>query len=78
MKIVLGGEESFIAEVPEDITLKQLIEQCDKIIPRYFAYGVGITSLKANGFSENIDTEIIIDYDSVRPANKDVDCIIKG
>ena len=33
MKFILNGcDISFIAEAPEDITLKQLLKQCDKII----------------------------------------------
>ena len=77
MKFILNGcDISFIAEAPEDITLKQLIKQCDKIEPHWCA--CGICSLDHYGFSEdNYDTEIIIDYDSIKKASDDVSCNIK-
>ena len=56
-------------------TLKQLIEQCDKIKPDYCA--CGICSLEYVGFPEEIDSEIIIGYDSVRKTNEDVCCKIQ-
>ena len=76
MKFVLNGcDISFIAEAPEDITLKQLIEQCDKILPDYCA--CGICSLDYAGYAEDTEPEIIIDYDSIKKANKDVTCSIE-
>ena len=77
MKFILNGcDISFIAEAPEDITLKQLIKQCDKIEPHWCA--CGIYSLDHYGFSEdNCDAEIIIDYDSIKKASDDVSCNIK-
>lgn len=75
MKFVLNGcDISFIAEAPEDITLKELIEQCDKIQPMWC--GCGICSLEYKDYPENIETEIFIDRDSVRKANDDVPCWI--
>lgn len=72
MKFILNGcDISFIAEAPEDITLKQLLKQCDKIKPDWCA--CGICSCK-----EDEETEIIIGYDSIRKANDDVSCKIKG
>lgn len=75
MKFILNGcDISFIAEAPEDITLKQLIKQCDKIRPDWCA--CGICSLEYEEYSENTEPEIIFGYDSVRKANKDVCCKI--
>lgn len=67
-----GCDISFTAEAPEDITLKQLLKQCDKIEPLYCA--CGIRSLREGDWKE---TEIIIDYDSVKKANEDVGCTIR-
>lgn len=76
MKFVLNGcDISFIAEAPEDITLKQLLAQCDKIYPDWCA--CGICSCERVGFSENINTEIIIGYDSIEKTSDDVACQIK-
>lgn len=75
MKFVLNGcDIYFLAEAPEDITLKQLIEQCDKIKPDYCA--CGICSYEAAGFDESDKSEIIIDYSSIRKVNDDVPCEI--
>ena len=75
MRFVLNGcDISFTAEAPEDITLKQLLEQCDKIKPDYCA--CGICSYEKGGWSQDFPPEIIIDYDSIRKANDDVPCQI--
>lgn len=75
MKFVLNGcDICFIAEAPEDITLKQLLEQTDKIFPHYCA--CGICSLERDGWKTEPSTEIYIDYDSVRKANDDASCDI--
>ena len=75
MKFILNGcDISFIAEAPDDITLKQLIRQCDKIKPDYCA--CGICSLEYEEYPENTEPEIIFEYDSVRKANEDVSCRI--
>ena len=76
MKFILNGcDISFIAEAPEDITLKQLINQCDKIEPHWCA--CGICSPKYAGYSDDCEPEIIIDYDSIKKVNDDVSCNIK-
>ena len=76
MKFILNGcDISFVAEAPEDITLKQLIEQCDKIKPDWCA--CGICSLEYVGFPNDIEPEIIIDYDSVKKVNDDINCRIE-
>lgn len=71
IKFILNGcDIAFIAEAPEDITLKQLLKQCDKIDPDYCA--CGICSAK-----EDDKVEIRIGYDSVEKVNCDVECSIK-
>lgn len=75
IRFVLDGcDISFIAEAPEDITLKQLLKQCDKIRPHWCA--CGICSIERSKM-ENMATEIIIDYDSIQKANEDVECDIR-
>ena len=69
----LEGENiAFIAEAPEDITLKQLIKQCDKIKPRWGTCGIEAIS----EYETNLETEIVFTYDSVRKTNEDVLCEI--
>ena len=76
MKFVLDGcDISFVAEAPEDITLKQLLKQCDKINPDWCACGISSYE-KVYGVAK-VETEIIIDYDSIKKANDDVPCTIK-
>lgn len=76
LKFLLNGcDIYFIAEAPEDITLKQLLKQCDKITPYWCA--CGICSLSEAGFSEDRETEIMIDYDSIKKCNENVNCKIK-
>ena len=75
-----GCDISFVAEAPEDITLKQLLKQCDRIEPDYCACGIRsitdeeIESQKRWG---GLDTEIIIDYDDIYKTKSSVACIIK-
>lgn len=78
IKFVLNGcDISFTAEAPEDITLEQLLKQCDKIKPDWCA--CGICSYERAGFEENTPVEIIIGYDSIKKANDEVSCtIVKG
>lgn len=59
IKFVLDGcDISFIAEAPEDITLKQLLKQCDRIKPMWCACGIKTAD-------ENDKVEISIGYDSI-------------
>lgn len=75
MKFILNGcDISFVAEAPDDITLKQLIKQCDKIKPDWCA--CGICSLEYEDYPEDTETEIIIDYNSVRKVDESVSCSI--
>ena len=76
MKFVLNGcDISFVAEAPADITLKQLLKQCDMIKPDWCA--CGICSISKSVYSEDSAPEIIIGYDSIKKANDDVNCTIK-
>ena len=76
MKFILNGcDISFIAEAPEDITLKQLLKQCDKIKPDWCA--CGICSYEKE-YKSDIEPDIIIGYDSIRKANDYVCCTIEG
>ena len=76
MKFILNGcDISFIAEAPEDITLKQLLKQCDKIKPHWCA--CGICSYEALEYKEDYPAEIIIGYDSIQKVNDDVSCTIE-
>lgn len=76
LQFVLNGcDISFIAEAPADITLEQLLKQCDKIKPDWCA--CGICSMEAGGYVGEHESEIIIEYDSVRKADDDVSCRIK-
>jgi len=70
MKFILNGcDISFIAEAPEDITLKQLLKQCDKIRPDWCACGIC-------SCDESEKTEIIIDYNDIKKVDDDVPCRI--
>ena len=66
-----GCDIQFLAEAPEDITLKQLLKQCNRINPKWCSCGIN---------SKNIEyynkVEIIIDYDNVKKVDEDVDCDI--
>lgn len=74
MKFILNGcDISFYAEAPEDITLKQLLKQCDRVDPYWCACGIR----SCDEVEEKIPTEIYIDYDDVRKANEDVNCRIR-
>lgn len=75
IKFILNGcDISFIAEAPEDITLKQLLKQCDKIKPDWCACGICSVD---KVYDNDVDTEIRIGYDSVEKVNADVSCSIK-
>lgn len=75
IKFILNGcDISFIAEAPEDITLKQLLKQCDKIKGHWCA--CGIKSL--DGDEAKLDTDIIIGYDNIKKTDDIVSCDIKG
>lgn len=71
IKFILNGcDISFNAIAPKDITLEQLLKQCDKIKPDWCACGI-----KSKDF-EDEHLDIIIDYDSIKKANDSVACSI--
>lgn len=70
-----GCDISFVAEAPADITLEQLIKQCDKIHPDWCA--CGICSPEKAGHNGDSPTEIIIGYDSIEKVDEDVACSIR-
>ena len=74
MRFILNGcDISFYAEAPEDITLKQLLKQCDKIKPDWCACGIR----SINEIEDKIwEPEIRITYDSVEKVDKDAPCTI--
>lgn len=74
MKFILDGcDISFIAEAPEDITLKELLKQTDKLIPDWCA--CGIRSCDEDEIRH--DAEVIITKDSIRLADDGVCATIK-
>lgn len=70
-----GCDINFIVEAPADITLEQLLKQCDKIVPDYCA--CGICSLDATRYDENIKTEVQIGYNSIRKVSTDAPFTLK-
>lgn len=75
MKFVLNGcDISFTAEAPEDITLKQLLKQCDKIQPNWCA--CGIFSYEKLDYKESDEPEIVIGYESIKKSNDSISCKI--
>jgi len=73
IKFILDGcDISFVAEAPEDITLSQLLKQCDRIEPDWCACGL-------RSFDENKDyssIDLIFDYDDVKKTDSHVSCRI--
>lgn len=75
IKFVLNGcDICFYAEAPEDITLKQLLAQTDKIFPHWCA--CGICSYERDGKDDDFPPEIFIGYDSIKKTSNDVSCEI--
>lgn len=73
MRFILNGcDISFVAEAPEDMTLKQLITQADRIKPDWCACGV----CSCTDFYKDFETEIVFDYNDVKKTNEDVSCRI--
>lgn len=76
IKFVLNGcDIQLIAEAPGDITLEQLLKQCDKIMPSWCA--CGICTLPKADYPENVKTDVVIGYDSVMVAHDDANCRIE-
>lgn len=73
IKFLLNGcDISFIAEAPEDITLKQLLKQCDRIVPDWCACGIR----NLDDDERDNDTDIFIGYDNIK-TRADACCRIK-
>lgn len=73
IRFVLNGcDISFRAIAPADITLKQLLKQCDKIRPDWCACGIKTE----DEWSLRLEPEIIIDYNSIRKRDESVPCRI--
>lgn len=72
IKFLLNGCDIFFyAEAPEDITLKELLVQCDRIKPDYCACGICSSNHTDN------DNELLFTYHDVIKTNEHVSCIIK-
>jgi len=72
IKFVLNGcDISFIAEAPEDITLKELLTQTDKIRPDWCACGI-----RSVGPKDYEETEVFITKNSIKLANDNVSATI--
>ena len=71
-----GCDICFIAEAPEDITLKQLLKQTDKIEPNYCACGIRSLT-KEECESEWLNVEIRITYDGIEKVDEKAPCTIK-
>lgn len=68
-----GENWTFNAETEEDMTVKQLIEQSNRIKPDYCACGVCSVPERLM----DSPTEIIFDYDDVRKTGEVSPCTIK-
>lgn len=67
-----GCDISFVAEAPADMTLAQLLKQCDKIHPNWCACGIKTAD-------ESDRTELIFGYDSIKIAKgQRPSCTIDG
>lgn len=71
MKFILDG---FIAEAPEDITLKELLKQTDRLIPDWCARGIRSCEEEEN----NMSTDVYIEKSSISLAHECVPATIKG
>ena len=69
-----GCDISFVAEAPEDITLKELLVQCDRIEPDYCACGIKSYLLGQSRFATV--PELIFTKDNVVKNKKYVSCTI--
>lgn len=68
--ILNGCDISFVAVAPADITLKQLLKQCDRIKPSWCACGI------KSDFMRTAPVEIAIRYDSISKVDPDAPCTI--
>lgn len=68
-----GCDINFTAKAPEDITLKQLLKQCDRIKPDWCACGI---RSEDEAHCDDRKVELFIDYEDIKKANDDVLCKI--
>lgn len=68
-----GCDIAFLAEAPEDITLKELLALCDRIEPNYCACGLKSLLPSQRRFNK---TELVFTKDNVTKVNDDVSCKI--
>ncbi len=71
MKFILNG---FVAEAPEDITLKELLKQTDRLIPDWCARGIRSCEEEEN----DMLADVYIEKDSISLAHECVPATIKG
>lgn len=77
IKFVLNGSDiSFLAEAPEDMTLNQLLKQCDRIDTSGWGE-CGICTCKRAGVSSKPTPAITFDYNDVKKNKEDLPCEIK-
>lgn len=67
-----GCDINFVAQAPKDITLEQLLKQCNRIVPNYCACGINSSTV-----DDNIKAELDIDYNNITKLDKDVSCEIR-
>lgn len=63
--ILAGCDICFVAEAPEDITLKEFLEQCDRVDPDWCDCGLKSMDERL----ECYETELIFTKDDVRKAD---------
>ena len=70
-KFIIEGHNTFVKGIaPADITLKQLLKQCDRIKLAWHDYGI------KSDFMPEAPVDIIIMYDSISKVSEDVPCTI--
>ena len=73
IKFILNGCDIFFtAEAPPDITLIQLLKQCDRIVPDYCACGI-----RSFEKGDCATVELSFDYNDVKKIDEDAACSIK-
>lgn len=72
--ILDGCDISFGAEAPADMTLAELLKQCDRIKPDYCACGIRSYDPE-NDYSQ---IELSFDYNDVHKTDENVPCSIKA
>lgn len=68
-----GCDINFLAIAPADITLEQLLKQCDKIKPDYCACGIKSATEE---YGKNWQADLLIEYDGIAKM-QECSCTIK-